>query len=475
MANKTDFLNLVLAANNEYNNTWDVVLNKNFTLIDQAMEEVTTEIQSARFSKTSLAEFLDVAHFDDGTLKPSDEMSDARNSSIYGDDDGAGADYLLKNRLELADKEIFASREGLASLQAALARRSSDFHYPDTVILGAKTGDGQPNFLSSSVASFLLNGATIPVELNIEGYYFRVRTLETIDVIAGGDGTRYLYAQKPATPIVVLDRSTDIAGLTITNPLNNNKVQILQDSGINFSTSDVKVGDILEILNTDNAGEYVISQIAPDGNDTQIMIVGRFVNVITAINYIIKDTLRPEILVDIAYEEIAGKCYIGEGEFTSGALTSSLSYNFKGKFSSIYEAIDLTTLPTFEKIFNHNLGVFPSSIQVFASQANDGSEALEPLSVSQVGNDIAIDVDDTLNFSAGTWDAGTTDANYNPLPSLAGGVAASITGNVFNLRSVSIKITKTQIYVKNTKINHFYRDYDGSDQSIGFLKVICKK
>ena len=473
MANKTDFLNLTLPANNEYNNTWDVVVNENFTIVDASIEDVTNEVQSARFSKTSLAEFLDISHFDDGTLKPSEEMDDARNSSVYGDDDGVGTDYLLKNRLELSDREIFDARDGLASIEESLARRSNGFNYPDTVIKGAKDGNGQPNFLASSGSEFLVNGSPTAVELNVGGHSLRVRTDESINV-TGGDGVRYLYAVKPATPIVVLDRSTEAAGSSITNPLNNSKVQVFQDAAIDFTTSNIKAGDTLEVLNGENAGEYVIDTVGFDGNTDQIKVIGRFINVVTGLNYTVKDTLMPELAVDTSYNEEDGKCYIGEGEFASGALVSSLTYNFKGKFSSTYEAIDVSSLATFEKVLNHNLGAFPKEVHIYASQANDGSQPLEPLSTAVSGNDLSVNINDTLSYSAGVFNVGTTDATYTP-GSLVGSVSGDIAGSTYDLRSVKVKITKTQIFIKSTRDNHFYRDYDGSDQNSGFLKVVCKK
>lgn len=472
MANKTDFLNLILPANNEYNDTWDVPTNSNFTIIDEAIEEISNEINSARFSKTSLAEFLGVAHFDDGTLKPSDELDDSRNSSVYGDDDGAGTDFKLVDRLELSDRETFDAREGVASLQLALTRRSRDFDYPDTVVNAAKDGDGQPNYLSSSGSEFQLNGDPEMIEFNIDGHYMRLRTDETENV-TGGDGTRYLYAERPSEPVVVLDRSTQNAGSTIGNPLNNNKVQIFQDSGVDFTTLNIKAGDVLEILNTDNAGEYIIAEVAPDSDPNQLLIIGRFVNIITSVDYKVRDPLMPTFGVDTAYAETAGKCYMGEGEFASGALISSVAYNFKRKYDSPFTSVDVSSLPSFEKILNHNLGKFPSEIQIFGSQANDGSQPLEPLSTAVVGNDLGVNISDTTNYTPGSFNPGSGDASYTP-GTLTGGVTGNLTGSIYDLKSVTVKITKTQIFIKNNKINHFYRDYDGSDQNSGYLKVVCK-
>ena len=473
MATKTNFLNLVLPANNEYNNTWDTVMNKNLTLIDAAIEEVINEVQEARGSATNLAAFLGVGHYADGNLKPSPEILAARNSYLYGDDDGAGNNYLLKNRLQLSDQEIHSMREGLPTLMDSLARHSADFNYLDTVFKGPSTSLGQPNFLTGSGSEFQLNGTPTIVEFNIGGFYLRIRNDVTVPV-SGADGTRYLYAQKPATPEVVLNRSTQQAGSTTTNPLNQNKVQILQDAGIDFTGQDVKVGDVLEILNTDNAGKYLITEIAPSGNTSQIKIMGSFALVITNVNYKIYDPLKPIFGVDTAYVPSEGKCYIGQGEYTAGALTTTLSYAFKQKYESDYQAINVTTLPTFEKVFSHNLGVIPKKVFIYASQAGDESMPVEPLSVAMVGHDLTVSISNTLNHTPGTFNPGTTDATFTG-GTVTGDVTGSLSGNVYTLKSVLVKITKTQIFVKNIKNNHFYRDYDGTDQQVGYIKVVCEK
>ena len=472
MSNKTDFLSLVLPENNEFNDGWDIPVNSNFEIVDSAIEEISNELASAKFTKTSLAEFLTVSHFDDGTLKPSEEMDDARNSLVYGDDSG-GTDFELKDRLELADKETFDAREGLNSLLDSLARRARGFDHLDSILDGPKDSYLQPNFLTCSGAEFLLNGDPTEVVFNINGYYMRFRTDESL-AVTGGDGTRYLYAIKPSTPITTLDRSSAANGASAENALNNDKCQILQDSGVNFSTSNVKSGDVLEILNSANAGTYIIDTVAFDGNSDQISIKGRFKSIVSGLNFKIYDPLMPELGVDTTKTPAVGKCYIGEGTFASGALTASLTYNFKGEYDSHYEAIDVSSLASFEKTFNHQLGDFPKTIQIYASQANDGSEPLEPLSVDLVGNDLAAVAANTLSYTPGVHNPGTSDATYTP-GTLVGGVTCALTGAVYNLKSVSIKITKTQIFIKNVKDNHFYRDYDGSDRTTGYLKVVCKK
>ena len=473
MASKTNFLNLTLPGNNEYNDTWDEPLNSNFVKIDEEIETISNEILEARFEKTSLAEFLQVSHFSDGSLKASPEVAAAQNSPVYGSNDESGNEFTLSNRLDRADREVYDARERSASLLDNLAKRFSDFDYMDNVIDGAKTASNQPNFLSSAAAEFKLDADPTPLIFNIGGYYMMID--EDINVVAtGSDGTKYLVAKKPTTPFLKVDKQTQEEGVATTNPLNNDKVQIFSDSTQDFVNLNIRAGMVLKLLNSENVGEYVIDEVAPSGNIAHLLIKGNFKKAIGSINYQIIDPLRPEFSVEDSYTVEKGKCIIGEGQFVSGALVSSLAYNFKGKFESDMESINVSTIPTFEKVFNHNLGKIPKKIQIFASQANDESLAFEPLSMATLGNDLSIDITNTITYTPGSFSPGTTDASYTP-GSISGDVTGSLSGSVYTLRSVVIKITKTQIFVKNIKNNHFYRDYDNVDRTEGFLKVVCEK
>lgn len=481
MATKTNYLELTLPANNEFNNTWDLPVNDNFQKIDAAIEDIAGELQSARFSKTTLAEFLSIAHFSDGTLKPSEEATDGRNSPVYGSDEG-GNDYFLKDRLDRDEYEQFYAREGQVDLLTNLVRHSADNHYADRVLSGPKNNENQPNFMSVSGAEFLVNGNPSSILFNINGYLMEVK--DDISVVASGaDGTKYLVAKKPATPFVVYNKSTAQTGISTQNGLNNDKVQVLQDTGVDYAALKVRAGMILNILNTQNAGTYIIDGVAHDGNADQILIKGEFKSAIASINYTITDPLRPEFSVEVDYTPQAGWCYVGEGEFNSGALTSSRTYAFKGKFESKYESVDVSSSATQEIVLNHNLGYVPTEVKVFASIADDGSEPVEPMSFAQVGQDLGVDITNTLAYTPGTYtpgvyDPGTTDAAFTPGSytegSLDGDVSASINGSVFDKRSVKIKMTRTQIFIKNVRDNHLFTDYAGTDQDIGYLKVVCK-
>jgi hypothetical protein len=123
MATKTDFLQLTLPLNNEYQNTWDQPMNDNLQKVDDFAKAMNEEIISARHGKTDLAAFLDVAHNSDGSLKPTDEVVAARNSFAYGDEDALG-DFDLGRRLDRGDTEVFDAREGAPLLLVSIQHDS---------------------------------------------------------------------------------------------------------------------------------------------------------------------------------------------------------------------------------------------------------------------------------------------------------------------------------------------------------------
>ena len=84
MANKTPFLELLLAELGEYRDTWHQPLNDNLATIDTAIQAVTEEVIDARQGKTSLLAYLQVSINNDGSLKPTPEVVKARNSFVYG-------------------------------------------------------------------------------------------------------------------------------------------------------------------------------------------------------------------------------------------------------------------------------------------------------------------------------------------------------------------------------------------------------
>ena len=69
MALKTPNLGLIKPNRGEYENTWDIPVNKNSDLLDGLISDVQNEITDARGTKSTLDERLSISLNDDGSIK----------------------------------------------------------------------------------------------------------------------------------------------------------------------------------------------------------------------------------------------------------------------------------------------------------------------------------------------------------------------------------------------------------------------
>lgn len=476
MASSTAFLQLVLPVNGEYENTWDSPLNANLTKIDTWASGVAGEIVDARFTKSTLKAFLEVAHNSDGTLKPTTEVSNARSSIAYGDEDDDAEDLDLADRLDLGDREILLARSGSASLRDGLAFQ----HYlQDQVLSGAKTLQGYPSWMGFTGSVVRIDGSTTPLFLMAGGHLMRTRVQEEVNLSGEAAGTKYIYAQYEPDGVIRVDGDSSSAppaspsGVTGSD---GTKVRKFTDSTTDFTTKDIEVGDLLEILGSSaNAKEYQIAEVAPGADVNALLVKGVFSSSLASLDYIVKDMLSPSYGFDTALTPADGKLYIGEADFDGASVTAVRAMHFKDSFVSEWRAVDVAGgSPTFEEIFNHNLMSDQLDVIVQASQANDGTQPVQALSMGVLDNTLGVTINNTLNFTPGSHNPGTSDATYTP-GSLTGTVTGAISGTVVPESSVFAKFSRTQIHVKNAVSAKFYKDYNGTQRQTGFIRVLIRK
>jgi hypothetical protein len=290
MSSTTTFLGLLLPLNGEYVDTWDGPLNENLTKIDSWASGISQEIIDARFGETSLKLFLQKSHNADGSLKPTEEVLNSRSSLLYGDESPTGVNFDLATRLFQSDKEVFYAREGSSDLRQARSVRSSK---ASKVLEGTKDANGFATWLGSTGTNVNLDGVTQNILFLISGKVSRVRKLEQI-AISGAVGTKHLYAQFNAEGIIRVDGDSTTAPPVSANGTcgtDGLKVRLFVDSSVDFTTQDVKPGDLLEILgNGLNAGLYQIHSVAPGGNNNALRIMGVFPGgALASLNYTIRD------------------------------------------------------------------------------------------------------------------------------------------------------------------------------------------
>ena len=405
MTTKTTFLQLVLPANNEFFNTWHTVVNENNIKIESKIEEHDTEIIAARFSKPTLNEFLEVAHNNDGSLMVTEEAAAARSSRVYGHADASG-NYSLEKRLRFSDFELFYGRLGLPDLRAGMAIKKEK-----EILNGTKTVLGQPAWLGFTSANARLDGSATALEMLVSGNYQKLRKLEEITV-SGPAATYYLYADYSASGAIVVDGDSTVAPPVSASGITGNDLaserRVFADSSVDFTTFDVAQGDTLRILgNTAVSGDYVIETVGYNSNPNQLRVIGLFVSSLASLDYVIIDAFKPTLGFDAAKTPADDRLFIGEADFDGSVITAVRPLQFGDVFLGDWRPVDVSGGSTsFEEIWNHYLGDDTLQVTIQVSQANDGTQAIEELSLNEnTGIGVTSNVNSTLNFNAGTGDA----------------------------------------------------------------------
>jgi len=427
MASKTPNLGLIKPARGEFQGTWDIPMNANSDALDASLGGAVTEITDARGSQSSLTARLDVQLNADGTLKDIPEVAAARISTVYGDNLATVA-YTLDARVEQGDREVFDARQSLTTLNDRLAFNLDNDHVNNSV------NSAPPGFLSFTGANVKVDGSVTPVVCDINGYRQVVRTLKQV-VVSGAAGTRYVYLQRSSTGEIILNRTGggDNTG-NVAIYTGDGKLRKLNDTTQNFITSGAQPGDIVEItsVGSQNLGQYIVEAVIDANN---LIVIGQFVTSQANLNYKITNPIAPSLLVTATvpakrYARVSDQIFIGRAVFDGANVTSVMTYAVKGRYEA-FTSITLT-LGNFSQVISHNIGYVPTGAKFFASQANDYSQVIEPLSV------------------------------------------ADMTASTLQ-RSVIVKMDDTDVYVKNATNGIFYKSFDGVSQTAGYLLVIAER
>ena len=498
MSNRTAFLTLEQPQNGEYVDNWEIPVNDNSAKIDAWAGDIDNEVTEARGNKTSLALFLAVGHDTTGNLLPTPEMTNSRNSPVYGSRDDGGS-YNLKKRIDQGDWEVLHAREGEASLKTNLSLHHVENN--SMILNGGKDGNGYPTWAGYANDAFTVDTPPI-VDFLIAGYRCHLRDITSID-LTGTETTKYVYAQYQPDGVVVVDRSGDTAGVTSVDTLAEKR--IFSDSGTNFQTSGVMPGDLLQILNTLDEGTYIIEEVGygdPTVDYTKLKIIGTFpAGGLSGIAYQIVDPLAVTLGYDATEPTDADKLTISEADFgvTPDIITAIRPRHFKKTFVGEWKAVDVTTILDFEKIWDHRLGTNILDVSVQVSSANDGSQPVEELSLADLNasftltrtqGDLATDIgtlgltgdvdNGTLVLTPNTPQVLTGDVDSGTLaltgdPELTGDIVYDLAASVVLTRSVKVKWGRNQIWVKNSVSGRFYKDYAGTEKTTGFIRVIIRK
>jgi hypothetical protein len=518
MATQTDFLKLVKPVKGEFTDAWHIPINANADRVETWAKPINDEIVAARHTLPSLVAFLDVGHNADGTLLATAEVVSARSSPLFGDKTAAGDASALRNRLNYVDLELLHARENRSSLRAAMAAHA--VLGTKMVVSGSADANGFATWLSFSANRAQINATTTELVLMIDGYLTHIRADKNLTIAA--TGVNYLYADFQADGVTTVDGDSVFGGAAlaangVTSFDTDTVPRIFTDSTVsNWTAKDVKVGDTLRLLDSGDLGDYVVSAVGVSGDLSKLRIVGRFpVGSLASINYVIKDPLA--VVVGSATSEVAlaGRIFIGEADFSGGAVTAVRARHFKDTYIGNWQQVTniVTNPPSPDWFWNHNLGSTDLHVSVQVSSANDGTAAIEQLPIMDFSDSIAIgngtlavglgtlnldpsqltldttgvSATTTVTPSTGTATAVTTIGvpgspikakvgGSDPVtgaPALSGAVAK--TGAAAPTGAVKMQWTRNQVRVKPTVTGVFYRDYSGATQVAGYIRVVVRK
>lgn len=508
MANTSSFLDFILPGKGEYRDAWWEPNNNNFLALDAWAQATSLELIAARFNKASLSAFLTVGHETTGELRPTPEVLASRISPVYGFQNEDTTLYDLTRRISQVEWEMWYSREARDNLRLAQAARMQGVK--NQVLSGLKDGNGYPSWLASSGADIHVDGTATPLWIALDGKLGRVRKLETVTV-SGSAGTKFLHATYlddfAGGKVVINGVPTPPANPNGTTGFDVNNLPIyFSDGTFIFSDYDVKVGDVLQLQDSSDAGNYVVKEVT-----AQLTIIGQFpVGGLSSINYKIYDPFKMALSVaDTEDTSTSGKFCIGEVDFDGTAVTAYRARHFTDTFVGEWKEIDVSSTPTFEEIYSHNLGSDVLDFSVQVSATNDGLSPIEELSLTTITRNLGISVNssgltlaktDTTSFNQGTLPTFVQGSDTPPSPSngfvqgvdtfnggslpalsgtinyaLTGAVTSTITGDVYPDSSVRVKWSRTKIWIKNAESGKFYKGYNGVATQTGYLRVIVRK
>lgn len=442
MATKSVNLGLILPAFSEYYNNWNVPMNANFVNIDNVLGAVQEEVVAARGNATDLNTRISTVISADGTLNPVPEVVNARSSSIYG------VQPTLEAALYAGDVEVWYARASLSTLLDSLAWAADDVKNNSVV-------SGPTNPLTYSGAIVTLNGGTTPVLSNINGYRQAVRTNPEV-TISGASGVYYLTLTRvPGGTVYNVDVSG--SGTTSLDP-NTNYLSIFTASATNYVTLGVKPGDILRITGPSgnvNIGDYVITQTNNEDPTNlatnQLRVAGQFISAVGGLNSSLVDILRPTLgftgsQPPGAFVRQNGFIYIGSLMFDGTNVTGLTPFAYQGRYSAWLQVTLVSG--NYSVNFAHNLGYIPKSFTLYASQANDFSQPLEPMSIAGMteGSVSLTAGDQTVTYISPTQD-----------------------------HSALAQVTTTSVIVQNTANGVFYTDFSGNPQTSGYLYLAVER
>ncbi len=510
MPDFTTFLELTLPELNEFLNKWHEPVNQNNETIDDWLSDLNAALVGSGASSAwtslvgsmaNLAERLDVSINADGTIDVAGTpgVLEMATSAVRG------ASASPSARLNAGDFEAYAGAQPVVggrfvpmpfagptaafppeTMASAMALSSADFSGPLGNAIpgpfvpwapGLMMGGANPLISGLAIGQVRITADAPAAIFNIDGYIFRLREIIDLDwnLLAPPDlsyvwvyvsrveadyGNANFRYKGPGGVIAVKDLRTlqsGADGVASTSTFTS-------ATGL-FNTAllgKVKQGDTLVITNTAAAGEYVINALDGTTPDTKFTIKGLFPAAASGASWYIRDNWHPTIGAVVTDTDpttlpaqVAGRVYIARFKHNVAiAPSSALIFAKGGVFDSGWLPVDAST--DFPKTIIHNLGTYPSDVQVWFR--------VDATSNRQYRGVVQRQIVTTVDESDTTLDPGDTKTTTLLVPSV-----------YVHTSEINVTVQVLNVSSDPAYPDALFTDSSNVDQTAGEMRVIARR
>lgn len=381
--------------------------------LDVRLTAVETEIETARGSTLSLDDRLSGTINPDGTPIPNAEVLASYNSAVMP------SFSSLKRRLDTVDSLILLASGGVDNLSTPVLMAQKG---ASSIVSGPVDGNGNSNFMSAGSGGdqgkVIIGGGdgitTPSLVIWLEGFSYVYKRNWYLSFIGQTSGTYFIY----------MERGSNAYGLQIMSSTGTMTAGSSTFTSNVSISSDVVAGQLLVLPNGYGTGVPLISEIVSKGVST-LTIAGKFPVSLTNTAFTVNSLREGTFGLSTTNTPAIGRIYLGEVVWVgspTNSFTSVKNYRYLDRYVGDVKTIVLNISGNYEVSWEHQLGRYPGSFQIYYYLASDTTYSNPK--VLQIGDEAVV------------------------------------------------KTNRTTITVRNRYANLIARAYDGTTQTTGSLQLI---
>lgn len=384
------------------------VSDANLATLSLRLDEVEAEIDNARGTSSDLSNRLATTINLDGSRIQDPELLACKTSVLQADT------LTPKARLDGQDTLLYYLTRGDFTPRDIIVNQNKGV--PPLLLSGSPANSfGENTFITSNSSSVQIGGSmSYPLAMQIQGYNYEYTRTVSLDFGAEVAGKYYVYLEHAPSSYGLEISSGSAAAGTLAGSM------YFTDIAATFITDGVKEGHIIVFNDMLINGNPLVMHIT-SVTQTMLGFSGRLPSSVIPAVYTIYSPNEGTFGYTATRVESLDRLYIGETDY-NGATHSIKCYRYLNKYMSNQVEVILQS-GVYEVIFNHNLGVIPTSFTIYFYERVGGVPSGDP-KVLHIGDECIA------------------------------------------------KLTTTTLRVKNRYANMLARTYDGVVQTEGFLQVV---